>query len=190
MEFAPYPAQMLAQAQYETVPSSFNMGNVASALPDRQFRAYGQQPPPQQLSSSPNSNLLYQLHQNTQYTSQGAPLFNSTMQQQHGRATAMQFQQFQGQHQFPYNPGQSFQNFQSQYQPDTQQFYQQPSSGNYGQSYAMRGAPGFPASQVRLDSNLGTGLAYSAQLGLPKSMFSYLIRSVARFRSNADILQI
>lgn len=175
MDFAPYPAQ------YENTASPFNMTSIASTLPDYQMRSYGQQPFRQQLSSSPNSNLLHQMQQSGQFPSQNVPVFPTTMQQQyvmpgqqqqqHGRGTGMQYSQFGGAQQFlqPSVQQAGLHNLHSQYQPQTQQFYQQSGPGNYSQSYAMRGGAGLQMGQMRLDSNLSAGLAFAGQQGLPRS---------------------
>lgn len=183
MDFAPYPAQVLGQTQYEHNLSPFNMTNIASTLPDYQFRSYGQQPLRQQLSSSPNSQLLYQMQQGTQFAGQNAPMFDPTMQQQyvtpgqqqqqqhHGRGTGIQYSQFGGSHQFlqPSVQQAGLHSIHSQFQPQTQQFYQQPGSGTYGHSYAMRGGAGFQMGQMRHDSHVSAGVAFSGQQGLPRS---------------------
>jgi hypothetical protein len=174
MEFAPYPAQVLGQAQYENLPSSFNMGNMSSTLPDYQARGYGRQPHQQQLSSSPSNNLFYQMQQNPQFAGQNAPIFNPTMQQQYampsqqsqqpGRTTATPFAHFGSSHQFSQQSNQ-----QSRYPHQTQQYYQQPVSGSFGHSYAMRGGAVLPIGQMHLDSNLNASMAFSAHQGVSRS---------------------
>jgi hypothetical protein len=177
MEFAPYPAQVLGQTQYENLPSSFNMGNMSSTLPDYQSRGYGRQSHQQQLSSSPSNNLLYQMQQSPQFAGQNAPIFNPTMQQQYampsqqsqqpGRTTAIPFAHFGTSHQFSPQSNQ-----QSQYPPQTQQHYQQPVSGSFSHSYAMRGGAVFPMGQMHLDGNLNASMAFSANQGVPRSKTS------------------
>lgn len=181
MEFAPYPTQVLGLGQYENLPSSLNMGNMTSALPDYQSRAYGRQPHQQQLSSSPSSNLLYQVQQSAQFAGQNVPIFNPTMQQQYavpsqqsqhqGRPTAMPYTQFGSTQQFTQQLNQQL-NQQSQYQPQTHQFYQQPVAGSFGHSYTMRGTPAFPMGQMRGDGNMSTSMSLSAHQSAPRSKIS------------------
>jgi hypothetical protein len=174
MEFATYPAQ------YGNTASPFNMTSMTNTLPDYQMRSYGQQPFRQQLSSSPNSNLLQQTQQSGPFPSQNVPGFATTMQQQyvmpgqqqqqHGRGTGMQYSQFGGPPQFlqPSVQQAGLPNIHSQYQPQTQQFYQQSGPGNYNQSYAMRGGVALQMGQMRLDSNPSAGPAFAGQQGLPR----------------------
>jgi hypothetical protein len=180
MDFATYPAQVLGPTQYENAHPSFNMTNMASALPDYQLRSYGQQQFRQPLSTSPNNNLLHQMHQSGQFLGQNAPIYDATMQQQyvmpgqqqqqHGRGTGMQYSQFGGPPQFlqPSVQQAGLPNIHSQYQPQTQQFYQQSGPGNYNQSYAMRGGVALQMGQMRLDSNPSAGPAFAGQQGLPR----------------------
>jgi hypothetical protein len=174
MEFAPYPAQVLGQAQYENLPSSFNMSNMSSTLPDYQARGYGRQPHQQLLSSSPSNNLVYQMQQRPQFAGQNAPMFNPTTQQQYampsqqsqqpGRTTAMPFAHFGSSDEFSQQSNQ-----QSRYPQQSQQYYQQPVSDSFGHSYAMRGGAVFPMGQMHLDSNLNASMAFSAHQGVPRS---------------------
>lgn len=175
MEFAPYPAQ------YDNHSSPFNMTSIASTLPEYQVRSYAHQPFRQPLSSSPNSNLLHQMQQGGQFLGQSNPMFDANMQQQyvmpnqqqqqHGRGAGMQYSQFGATHQFlqPSVQQAGLHNIHSQYQQQTQQFYQPPGPTNYNQSYAMRGGAGFQMGQIRLDSNSGAGLGFAGQQGLPRS---------------------
>lgn len=182
MDFATYPAQVLGPTQYENAHPSFNMTNMASALPDYQLRSYGQQQFRQPLSTSPNNNnLLHQMQQSGQFLGQNAPIYDTTMQQQyvmpgqqqqqHGRGTGMQYSQFGGTPQFlrPSVQQAGLHSMQSQYQPQPQQFYQQSGHGSYGQSFALRGGAGFQMGQMRVDNIPSAGMAYPGQQGVQRS---------------------
>lgn len=184
MDFATYPAQVLGPTQYENAHPSFNMTNMASALPDYQLRTYGQQQFRQPLSTSPNNSntLLHQMQQSGQFLGQNAPIFDATMQQQyampaqqqqqqHGRGTGMQYPQFGGTQQFlrPSVQQAGLHGMHPQYQPQPQQFYPQSGHSNYGQSFAMRGGAGFPIGQMRVDNISSAGMVYPGQQGFQKS---------------------
>src|SRR5271170_4923159 len=169
MEFEPYQTHHLGTGAYPSA-SAFNMGTMATALPDYQMRTYTQQPFQQQLppQGGQNPTILYHLPHGGQFAGQTATNFPPNFPQQyptefqqgqHYRALNMNYPTFKNN---VSNDPQSFlsQQFyspqpmlaQTSLTPQNPSFYQ-PQASQYGVSTSMRTGSSFQPTQTRLDSN-------------------------------------
>jgi YT521-B-like domain/RNA recognition motif. (a.k.a. RRM, RBD, or RNP domain) len=202
MEFEPYQTPHPGTSAYPNTPA-FNLGTMATALPDYQMRTYTQQPFQQQLlpQGGQNPTILYHLPHGGQFAGQTATNFPPNFPQQyptefqhgqHYRALNMNYPTFKN------NVSNDPQSFLSQqfYSPQpmlaqtslTSQnpsFYQHQAS-QYGVPTSMRAGSSFQPPQVRLDSNLGptTGPPHppypnQSESCVPKAGYSVATRLIA-----------